>query len=157
MSTAELVRQGDISGGIKDPRLLQLYCYWQERKGARRHPSRRDIDPLDIRYVLGHVMMIDVLEAVPRYRVRLHGTGLVQRAHYDLTGKFLEDLPNPEYRDYVLMRCETLVQSGDPAIVHHDRILDGEIRQYEALWLPFSEDNQQVTMLLCALIYGRDH
>jgi hypothetical protein len=155
MSTSELVRQGDISGEIRDSRLLQLYWYWQERKGTRRHPSRRDIDPLDIRYVLGHVMMIDVLDSVPRFRIRLHGTEMVRRARYDLTGKFLEDLPNPEYRDYVLMRCDILVQSGEPAIVHHDRILDGEIRQYEALWLPFSEDDQQVTMLLCALIYDQ--
>jgi hypothetical protein len=155
MST--MVQRADISGGIKDPRLLELYWYWQERTGARRHPSRRDIDPLEFRYVLGHVMMIDVLESVPRFRVRLHGSEMVRRAGYDLTAKFLEHLPNPEYRDYVLMRCDTLVQSGEPAIVHHDRILDGEIRRYEALWLPFSEDDHQVTMLLCALIYDRQH
>jgi hypothetical protein len=157
MSAAELVRQGDISGEIKDPRLLQLYWYWQERKGARRHPSRRDIDPLEFRYILGHVMMIDVLDSVPRLRVRLHGTEMVQRARYDLTGKFLEDLPNPEYRTYVLKRCKAMVQEGEPAIVRHDRVLDGEVRKYEALWLPFSEDDKQVTMLLCALIYDRQH
>jgi hypothetical protein len=157
MSTVEPAQRADISGGIKDPRLLQLYWYWQERRGPRRHPSRRDIDPLEFRYILGHVMMIDVLEAVPRFRVRLHGTEMAQRARYELTGKYLEELPNPEYRAYVLRRCEAVVQEGEPAIVHHDRILDGEIRRYEALWLPFSENDRQVTMLLCALIYDPQH
>jgi hypothetical protein len=27
------------------------------------------------------------------------------------------------------------------------------VRRYEALWLPFSDDGHNVTMLLCALIY----
>jgi len=37
--------------------------------------------------------------------------------------------------------------------VRHNRILDGRIRRYEALWLPLSDDDCTVTMLLCALIY----
>jgi hypothetical protein len=152
-----LAHETDLSDGIQDHRLLELYWYWRDRKGARRHPRRCDIDPLDLRYVLGHIMMIDVLGSHPRFRVRLHGTEMVERAGYDLTGKYLEDLPNPEYRSYVLKRCAELADTGVPEVVQHDRILDGEIRRYEALWLPFSEDDRQITMLLCALIYDRQH
>ena len=98
-------------------------------------------------------MMIDVCAGSPRFKVRLHGTELVLRARYDLTGRFLENLPNVEYRAYVLERCASLLTRGEPEIVHHNRILDGEIRHYEALWLPFSEDGRSISMLLCALIY----
>jgi hypothetical protein len=157
MSAATVATDAPLRGKIGDLRLQKLHAYWLACKGARRYPARRDIDPLQFRYVLGHVMMIDVQASSPRFRLRLHGSELVRRARYDLTGKFLEDLPNHEYRSYVLERCASLVATGEPAIVHHDRVLDGEVRRYEALWLPFSEDGDNVTMLLCALIYDDKH
>jgi hypothetical protein len=146
----------ELPSQIEDPRLSQLYDYWLSRKRNRCFPSRRDIDPLDFRYVLGHVMLVDVLCDPLRFRVRLHGSEMVRRASYDLTGKFLDDLPVADYRDYVIDRCKGLVADGKPILVHHNRILDGKLRQYEALWLPFSESGVEVSMLLCALIYDVD-
>jgi hypothetical protein len=78
---------------------------------------------------------------------------MVRRAGYDLTGKFLDDLPITDYRRYVRERREGLVHDGEPLAVHHNRTLDGRTRQYEALWLPPSDDGQNVTMLLCAMVY----
>jgi hypothetical protein len=144
---------GDLAEGIREARLRRLYAYWLERKGERRMPARRDIDPLDFPYLLGHIMLIDVVREPLRFRVRLHGTALVKLSAYELTGKLLDELPNTAYRAYAIERCRGLVASGEPAIVHHDRVLDGRRRNYEALWLPLSDDGSIVTMLLCALIY----
>jgi len=138
---------------VQDSRLQRLYDYWQFKKGDRRFPARRDIDPLDFAYVLGHVMLRDVLEDPLRFRVRVHGTDMVKQAGYDLTGKFIEDLPIAEYRDYVHKRCAGLVRTGEPLVVHHNRALDSRVQTYEALWLPFSDDGQNVATLLCAMIY----
>jgi hypothetical protein len=150
---AAAVLPADFVSRIRHPKLSRLYLYWLSRRGDRRFPRRSDIDPLDFAYMLGHIMLVDVRHGEPGYFVRLHGTAMVQRAHYDLTGKFIEDLPITEYRAYVLQRCESVVASGAPAIVRTDRVLDGAIRRYEALWLPFSEDGQAVSLLLCALFY----
>jgi len=119
-------------------------------------PARRDIDPLEFPYVLGDLMLVDVLrEPEPvRFRVRLHGTKLVTQAGYDMTGKSLDALPRPEYRAYVLERCRGLVATGEPLVTVHDRVLDGRIRRYEALWLPLADDGDHVDLLICALIYG---
>ncbi len=138
---------------ISDPRLLRLYYYWLERKGNRRWPTRRDIDPLDFGYVLGNVMLVDVLVEPLRFHVRLHGTTLAKLAGYELTGKFLSEIPIADFRNQVIKRCEALVASGDRMVVHQDRILDGRSHAYEALWLPFSDNGSDVTMLLCAVIY----
>ena len=54
-----------------DEALKRLYCYWTERRGAKRYPSRDDIDPLDLGYALGRVSLVDVLENPRRYRYRL--------------------------------------------------------------------------------------
>ena len=146
----------ELPSQIEDRRLARLYDYWLTQKGSRRFPSRSDIDPIDFRYILGHVMLVDVLRDPLRFRVRLHGSDMARWANYDLTGKFLDDLPLADYRDYVINRCEGLVADGEPILVHHNRILDGTLRQYEALWLPFSESGVEVSMHLCALIYDDD-
>jgi len=145
-----------IAARVQDSQLRRLYEYWRNKKGTRRLPSRRDIDPLDFAYVLGRVMLLDVLGDPLRFWVRVHGTDMVRRAGYDLTGKLIDDLPITDYRDYVRERCEGLVRTGEPLVVHHNRSIDSRVRTYEALWLPFSDDGQNVTMLLCAMIYDRE-
>ena len=141
------------SATIAEPSLLRLYRYWVEKKGGRVLPSRREIDPLDFPYALGRIMLVEILHDPPKFRVRLHGSEMVRRAGYDLTGKTLEDLPDSEYRSYVIGRCKKIVASGQPTFVRHDRVLDDRVWRYDALWLPFSDDGTDVTMLLCALIY----
>jgi hypothetical protein len=152
---APAIEQRMMAGSIRDSRLRRLHDYWLCKAAGRRFPSRRDVDPVDFAYLLGHIVLLDVLRHPLRFRVRVHGSEMAARAGYDLTGKFLDDLPIEEYRVYVQRRCEALVASGAPALVRHQRPLDGETRHYEALWLPFSDDGQNVTMLLAALIYDR--
>jgi hypothetical protein len=141
-----------LAQGIREWRLQRLHDYWVDRKGGRRMPARRDIDPLDFAYLLGSIMLVDVARDPLRFRVRLHGTNLVRLTAHELTGKLLDELPKTAYRDYVLERCRGLVESGEPAVVHHDYELDGRLRSYEALWLPLADDGANVTMLLCAVV-----
>ena len=150
---AAILSTPDSSVELKSPRLKRLYSYWLNRKGTRRFPQRRDIDPLDMVYVLGNVLLVDVLRDPLRFRVRLHGTNMVRRARYDLTGKLIDNLPIVEYREYVLARCRALVEDGEPVAVVNDRTLDGRLMRYEAVWLPLSEDGASVSMLMAALIY----
>jgi len=139
--------------GFTEPHLHRLYEYWRRRRGTRRFPARSDIDPLDFSYILGNIMLIEVLRNPLRFRMRVHGSRMTQRAGYDLTGKFLDELPIADYRNYVIERCKGLTEAGEPALVHHDRVLDGRRRRYEALWLPLSENGVDVTMLMAALVY----
>lgn len=141
------------SASIQDSRLRRLYDYWLAKRGTRRFPARADIDPLDFPYLLGNIMLLDVVRDPLRFRVRVHGTEMVMRAGYELTGKFLDDLPISDYRSYVRERCEGLVRDGEPLLIRHNRALDGKARRYEAIWLPFADDGDSVSMLLCALIY----
>ena len=138
---------------IREPRLQRFFSYWLGRKGSRRFPARRDIDPLDFSYLLPDIMLVDVLREPLRFRVRVHGTEMVRRSHYDLTRKQLDELPVTDYRNYVLNRCTQLVETGEPTLVHHDRLLDGRRHRYEAVWLPLSDDGARITQLICGLIY----
>ena len=154
MADVHLAKQ-DLAEEIRDPRLRRLFAYWRAAKRARRMPARRDLDLLDFPYALGYVMLIDVLPEPLRFRVRLHGTEITERVLYDLTGKPLDEIPDPEYRHYALARCRALVAAAQPLRVEQDRELDGRSHRYEALWLPLSDDQVRVTMLMCGLVYHR--
>jgi hypothetical protein len=151
----EQILAGDAAQ-VAEPSLRRLYEYWLAKRGGGLMPARRDIDPLDFPYALGRIMLLDVLLDPTKFRVRLHGSDMVGRAGYDLTGKTLNDLPDNEYRSYVIDRCKSVVASGKPTLVRHDRILDNRVWRYDALWLPFSDDGANVAMLLCALVYHKD-
>jgi hypothetical protein len=153
MDTECFISAPDPTHQISDPRLRRLYQYWIDRRGDRRFPARSDIDPIEFSYALGSIMLIDVLRDPLRFRVRLHGSDLVSRDAHDLTGKLLDDLPRTDFNLLVIERCNSLVATGEPTLVHLDRMLDGRHRRYEAIWLPLSDDGSNVTMLLCALIY----
>ena len=78
--------------------LRQLRAYWAGKCGPDgRLPRRADIDPLDMRFALGHLILTDVEPGTqPRYRHRLIGTHIVERAGYDATGRYLDEIPETE-------------------------------------------------------------
>src|ERR1700685_554118 len=107
-----------IAAASREPRLRRFLDYWHAKRGERRVPARRDIDPLDFSYVLGNLMLFDVLRDPQRFRVRLHGANLVTRMNYDMTGRFVDELPRPEYKAYVLECCRGLAASGKPLLLN---------------------------------------
>lgn len=147
--------EADFSPRPRDARLLRLHRYWAERRGARRFPSRRDVDPVDFSYLLGNVMLVDVLREPLGFRVRLHGTNLAEQLGFDLTNKVLDYPSMAQYRYPLIERCEVVMQTGSPMAVRHKCLVDGRVHDYEALWLPLSSDGNNVTMLLCAVVFHR--
>lgn len=139
---------------VSDPRLKRLYDYWVEKKGARRMPARADLDPLDMIYVLGDLMLVEVIdEAVPRFRIRLHGSNLAARAGYDLTGKILDELPHNEFRSIVKEAWTEVVATAEPRHCLQDAVLDGRLYRYESIVLPLSPDGERVNMELVGLVH----
>jgi hypothetical protein len=53
---------------IRFERFRRLYDYWHEKRGTRAMPSRADIDPLELKGVLGWVLLLDVDWSGPRLR-----------------------------------------------------------------------------------------
>jgi hypothetical protein len=141
------------SDQIDTPALRRLFGYWEERRQGRRFPARRDIDPLDFSYVLGHVMLVDVLYQPLRFRFRLHGTELALRAGYDMTGKMADELPNDANRAVLIERCQTVIERQQPLAVIDERLLGKRLFGFEVLWMPLSDDDRTINMLLGGLFY----
>src|SRR5439155_17816047 len=107
---------------IKHPKLQQLYDYWSAKRGERKMPSRADIDPLDMTFIIGNVILVDVIAGTPLgFRIRLHGTNLVERVHYELTGKMLDDLPQVQFRNLTRKSFTKVAKTAKPLRVLNDR------------------------------------
>jgi hypothetical protein len=117
-------------------------------------PSRADIDPVDIRYAIGNVILIDVIDEEPlQFRIRLHGTNLAERVRFDLTGKMLDEMPQAEFRELTRQSFTKVATTKKPLHAHRDRILDDRLRRYETIILPLSSDDDRVDVILCGLYY----
>ncbi|MEK9970990.1 MAG: PAS domain-containing protein, partial [Ferrovibrio sp.] len=124
-------------------------------RGSRRMPSRADIDPLQFAWMLGDVSLVDVMRDAPdselRFRFRLVGTHAVERFGYDMTGRWLDDLPEPAYRQHVHNAYAEVVRHGSPLIERLDMLLDRRRHDYEILRLPLGTDGSRVDMILLAV------
>jgi hypothetical protein len=85
--------------------------------------------------------------------VRLHGTELVRRAGYELSGKMLDELPQPQFRALTHRSFAKAVETRAPFHAIRDRVLDGRSARYEVLILPLSRGGGEVDMLLVGIRY----
>ena len=141
---------------FSDPRLSALHAYWEKERGDRPLPSRTDIDPAALRFVLGHLVLLDVLREPLRFRIRLQGTELEWWMGGNLTGQEIERLRTPALRALVRKCLTATVESRVP---HHrigEEIVGDLPRRYEALLLPLASDGANVNMVLAAVLCRDD-
>ncbi len=137
--------------------LRRLHAYWLAQAAGRRFPSRADIDPLHLGFILGDLILIDV-EAGPerrRYRYRLYGSNVVQRQGFDLTGYSLDQHPWPAFATEITPCYDRVVQSGAPEIFSRQQELDGRSFRHQSLLLPLGVADR-VNMLLIGVDFRPD-
>jgi len=69
----------------------ELYAYWERKRGARRMPSRADIDPADLKRILPNIILTKI-DRDGRVRYTLVGTRCVAHAAMDYTNHYLDEL-----------------------------------------------------------------
>ena len=138
----------DAASCIRHPKIRELYGYWLAKRRGRRAPARADIDPLELRSVLPHISLFDVVEPGLRLRFRLVGTAVTVIAG-ETTGKFIDEL--------VPARVYAALHEHYVDIVHNfvgrycvaDLAWQGRpYVRYHRLLLPLSEDQQSANMVL---------
>lgn len=69
----------------------ELYAYWERKRGARRMPSRADIDPADLKRILPNIILAKI-DRDGRVRFTLVGTRCVAYSAMDYTNHYLDEL-----------------------------------------------------------------
>lgn len=140
-----------------DSRLHQLFDYWNARAAAgRRLPSRAQFDPLDLKFVLGSVALIDVVaearQAPPRFRYRLFGTGYTFYHGRDMTGKWVDEVADPSFREDLLTVYNYAVKEKRVGFYAYDYLIDAQRHRFNAGLFPLADDGETVDRVLtCAV------
>lgn len=130
----------------------RLHAYWQAKRGDRRLPLRRDIDPLELREHLGSLNIIECLPGGADFRYRLIGTDIVAAYGRDSTGKTVRELyatDDPEYCAFLLGIYRDVATRGVIARLQVNlRPVNKTYRMADSLLLPLDGGAGTVSSIL---------
>lgn len=131
-----------------DKRLLALYHYWCWRRGSRRFPAREDIDPIDFAFALGRVSIIEINREPLTFRYRLVSTQLTEHLGYEMSGKYVDDIPSSGHREFARAFYERALAEAAPLYETGTAVIDDYAWWHETLVLPLASDGENIDMLL---------
>jgi hypothetical protein len=143
--------QGPIPESELDPRLKGLLDYWRGKCSPGRLPARADIDPLELKSLLGNINLIEAVrqsDDTRRFRYRMFGTEFVFYHGGDLTGQWVDEIGNPVYRQQLVSLYEQVVATGATPMLSYDYILDSRRHRFQAVILPLASDGREIDMIL---------
>src|SRR5690349_8783685 len=121
---------------ITDAALLRLFDYWRAKIRDGHPPSREDIDPLDVPFVMGNMILVDVERDPWRFRYRLAGSRVTNRMGFDPTGKYVDEHPDANHRLTIQAVYTEVATTGLPKAYPRDQFIDNRLRRYDVLVLP---------------------
>lgn len=134
------------AGSLPHDLLQQTLRYWNMRRGDRAMPSRADIDPRDIPYLLSRLMIVDRGADGTHAFIRLAGTRVVEKFSFDPTGRDLYDRPDMES---LCVLCRSTATCAAPLYIEGELAWSAIVhRPYGAICLPLSENGINVDKLL---------
>ena len=143
---------------IERPTLQRLYELWKARCGGRLFPARADFSPHDFAFALGNLSLIDVIRDPLRFRVRLQGSHSSARLGWDITGRYFDEIPDPEYRALTLDTYGRVVEERRPRREVREAVLDNRLHRYEIIWLPLAGDGATIDMIMaCVAFFDGPH
>ena len=142
---------------LPDPYLRKALAYWQRKRGERHMPRRADIDPVEIPDLLPYVRLVDVV-APGQYRYRVVGTE-VEQLHGGLKfyGRFVHEALPPPIAKQVIPVYDDCVRARRPVILENTFLASDQervARHSRVLFLPLSEDDETVSMVLVIQIFA---
>lgn len=139
---------------IKSPLLQRLHQDWESRRQGRRMPARADFDPVDLKYVLGYLSLIDVQRDPLRFRFRIHASSVAGRVGFDLTGKDVDAIADVYYRKLVRAHYISVVEQRRPVVEFRDRVMtDNVCLHCEILALPLGDDGETVDRVMTGMVW----
>jgi hypothetical protein len=139
---------------VDGPATAAVLAYWQQKRGRRPMPTRADIEPLELRPILRHVFMIDVLPGEAEFRFRLLGTAITERYGRDSTRKTVRDVyadADPAFTAWYTAMLVAVKDSRRPVLAAGPMLMvRKDFVSFRALHLPLSDDGVTVNVIFGA-------
>ena len=130
------------------PQLQQLYDYWERKRSGRRWPKRSDVDPVEMRFALGNIDLVEISYDPIVFFFRISGSNIDRDEGFNMQGKTLDDYPLPQHREAVRKTYMRALEMGAPDYEEIERLDEGKVVRYGRLILPLSEQGDRVDMFL---------
>lgn len=142
---------------LQHPVLAFLKSYWDAKRGARAMPARADIKPSDMKEHLGWIILLDVLPDYADFRYRTVGTRVTQYFLADATGKTMSEAFGA-YGEGVVKGVQAVhrkcARDRVPMRAHGGAgWLGRSFLEFDAIFLPLSDDGETVNMILSAFTF----
>jgi hypothetical protein len=152
------VKEAPEASDIGDPRLVKLLEYWAALNvglSPGELPPIARIDPLQLGFILGWLMMMDPIDGGRDYRYRLYGSSIAGTTGRDLTGRKVSD-SFPLFAEWTTQVYQNVMRDRRPVLTRHSPRRYVRVDQWERLILPFAaEDGSVGRLLVGAVIIGK--
>ena len=143
---------------LRDARLRRLHDLWCAARAANDDvlPGHGFVDPLQLRFIIGSLLLFEVQADPLRFRYRLVGTDVVDHLGIELTGLWLDQHPDVQRVDRIAATLE-LAWSRQIA-VHFTYALMSFKRHWpcESLVLPLAGLPGEPPLLLVGQVFPKD-
>lgn len=140
---------------LDDPLLREIYGYWQGKRGTRRMPARRDIDPVEVPRLLPHLLISAVIDGGERFRYRLAGTAIARAFGRDPTGKAIDEVIDGGNYDHITELHRTVCRERAALFAESAAALRRRDKNLFAkrVLLPLSDDGAEVNQILSLMTF----
>jgi hypothetical protein len=137
---------------MKHQATRDLYAYWQGLRKGRKAPDRSEIEPADIRHLLGHTFILEVVSR-REYRFRLAGTRICALYGREMKGKDFAEFWTQKDREAVATMLTAITEDAAATVMGLTGRSDhGRELPMEALMLPLKQRNEGYTRILGSLV-----
>ncbi len=120
------------------PDLSRVLAYWESlKRGEGGMPFSDDVSPTSFPALADRMMLIDVIEKPPRFRLGLVGRELT-RQHADMSvGRFVDELELRSPLEFLQSQCSATIESTRPTFYGSAQQAAAQgYRSYSRLMLP---------------------
>lgn len=134
---------------IRQPLLGRLLRDWQARCANGLLPARRDFTPEQLGYILGNLILWDIQGDPPVATYRLYGSNFAIHRIGEMTGKRLDQLPDPAMRSMAMHGLQKVIAERQPLLTRGRYARPGDtVVAIETLTLPLAGDGHRIDMIL---------
>lgn len=139
-------RQDFAPEDLADPLLARLLADWLTSGEAGGPPGLSFINPVALQYLLGFLVILEVIDG--RFRYRLVGSEIVAKRGTDLTGRWMEEHVDPAVGEAAGRSCALATRSRRPVLQHFRYQVDGRPHGIETLFLPVAGTAGEIARIL---------
>jgi hypothetical protein len=134
----------------EDNKLSQALAYWQGKRRNDLLPSRKDIDIVDLRPLIGFMHIVDVVDAsAGHFKFRLHGTRV--RLGQSFSENSVDKYSSKTMRDATIEDYQSVCFTGVPCYQQIVALIDFIQYSYSRLILPMATDGRTVDGLIICI------